>query len=425
MGRRPGTAAARAASFSLLGALCACTVLAPVPPVREQGYFPPAAGAAGTAAAGDAAPDGGACRPTAARPAAEQPACFADGLGLAMARVEARRRALLDDAREVVMLQTTYNALLYPFGAAAVYEKLRGAPNRNLLLPAVLGSALYGLLNSGIPERDKQYLQAASELLCSLAWHSQWLWLDDEVHDTRADSGSLDGVITRLSLALAAYESAWAGVALEAPGATVPAGALERAKTGAPAAPGNTTRAVLKRAQQQAAAADATLQQLQRLRTDLRRAAVSLSHDADLIHADLQRRLSERVPAPRTPQEVALALLEANRGLATAQSGTDTPQTMAPLVGPELLSGLNRPSQKAVRDLAAAQGASLYRAWRQARLWLADQADRQQQVRQAVTGLPCAPPTLARMGQAQRTPAPSPAAASSTSQTVTTGPLPP
>lgn len=427
MKRGPGDAARRiaerAAGCSLVAGLCACTLLAPVPPVRDQGYFPPATGAAATAAADHAAHEGDACRPSAGRPAAQQPACFAEGLGIAMARVEAGRRALLDNAREVVVLQTSYNALLYPFGAAAVYEKLRGAPNHNLLLPAVLGSALYGLLNSGIPERDKQYLQSAGELLCSLAWHGQWLWLEAEIHDDRASSASLDTVIARLSQALMAYESAWAGLALEAPGVIVPSGALERAKTGATAAPGNTTRAVLQRAQRQAAAADGTLQQLQRLRTELRRAAISLSHDADMINADLQRRLGERVPAPRTPQEVALALLEANRSLATGQAGEDTTPDMAPLVGPDLLSGLSRSSQKAVRDLAATQGAGLYRAWRQARLWLAEQADRRQQVRQAVAGLPCAPATLARMGQAQRTAVSSPTGASANSQAVTTRPL--
>ena len=163
--------------------LLSCTLLQPVPQADEKGFFGTTASkpAAAASAGSSTAPSEASTADCLSRGAALPAACFADGLGVVMDQTEAKRRALLNSAREVVNNQVAFNALLYPFGAAAVYEKLRGASNHNLLLPALLGSAAYGFMGAGIPEREKQYLQAANELQCSLAWHGQWLYLDSEI----------------------------------------------------------------------------------------------------------------------------------------------------------------------------------------------------------------------------------------------------
>ncbi len=194
---------ARLAAWGMLGALSACSSwVQPVPIPSDQGYFARGGviGRSTTAGAPAGQPASGAQaeRRTSEEPARcrirtradRDPACFADELGIEMDVQETRRRLLMTQASEAVNLQSLYNTMVYPFGAVAVYEKLRGAPNHKLLLPAVAGTAIYAMLNARIPDSDKLYLQTSAELQCSLMWHGQWLYLDQEINDTSAPAAS-------------------------------------------------------------------------------------------------------------------------------------------------------------------------------------------------------------------------------------------
>ncbi len=423
----------------VLAGLASCSVMQPIPKADGQGYFTtavPLIAMEATGEVGAAVPQR--CRSGAVE--ARDAACFADGLGIVMDRQEARRRGLLDMAREVVHTQVSFNSLLYPFGAIAVYEKLRGAPNHNLLLPAVIGTAAFGFLNSGIPEREKQYLQTAAELQCSLMWHGQWLYLVREINSSEVTTTVTEAVVSRsvgedparwasssrvehvftprslgqvtqdLSAAIRDFQTKRAGVvpALEGrPGSGTPAGALERVKEGNGSRGKNTTDGVSARLAQQAALARATLQDLKRLRGDVAAAAFHLSADTDQIHDVLQRRLTDKLPALKDPRAVAKELMDPNKSLgATAEAGDDAAALMDPLVPRELLSGLSMGSRKKLADLAANEGERLESAWTSAQSWLDRHAQRQLRVRNATAAMTCGDSTLVLQGKTPRSKTP-------------------
>lgn len=413
--------------------LSGCSILEPIPKSDGQGYF--GMGGAAKAEPGTA-PTTPPAQPTCTNGAvASNAACFADGLGLAMDRQETKRRELLGMAREVVHTQASFNALLYPFGAVAVYEKLRGAPNSNLLLPAVAGTAAYGFLGSGIPEREKQYLQTAMELQCSLAWHGQWLYLDRNVtghgsttteeetvtlerfakrnsdrtvqttstYRQRLVSGSLEDVTMDLADKLKIFQSernVLLGKLKGKPGSGAPAGALERVKGGNGTSGKNTTGAVDQRLRQQATLVRATLKGLESLRGEIASAAFRLTADADVIHGDLQRRLTDKLPALKDPHVVARELLDPNKSLAAkAEADEDAAGVMDSTMPSEALSGLSDTSRTAVASFGKKEGAGLETAWAVADAWLVKQSHRQAQALRAVKSMPCADSTLVQAGQ--------------------------
>ena len=403
--------------FAAAVGLTSCTWLAPIPKTDDQGFFSPSAAASAPLGAQDSRSiyeQRLACRDRAAPGLASE--CFAFGLGTMMDRQEARRRELLANAREVVNLQASYNALIYPFGAVAVYEKLRGAPNHSLLLPAVLGSAIYGLLNAGIPERDKQYLQAASELQCTLAWHGQWLYLDSEVNDAAGVPQTLAQIETTLTATLHAFHAKRAVLVTTLkgkPGSGAAAGALERVKSGGGTAGKDTTPQVRQWLGQQGKQAQATVMAVRQLRADMADAALRLSQDADQIRAELQRRVGEKLPALAVPKDVAEFLAAPNRPFATAQSGEDLSGFMDPVASSELLAGLDKASLKAVQVFASDWGAPLFEAWSRAQAWVDRQVARESQLRRATKVLVCANSTLSRMNETLRLPPLPPATAGS------------
>lgn len=441
-------------------ALSACSILEPIPKADSQGYFGAGTFTDATKKQPGTAPTTAPTYPTCANGAhASNAACFADGLGLTMDRQEAKRRELLGMAREVIHTQVSFNALLYPFGAVAIYEKLRGAANHNLLLPAVVGAAAYGVLGSGIPEREKHYLQTAMELQCSLVWHGQWLYLDrdvtghgsttteDEVvtleqftdrrsartiqttstYRQRLVSSSLEDVILNLAYRLSTFQKErinLLGMLKGRPGSAAAAGALEQVKQGS-ATPGkDRTANVDQRLRQQATLARATLNGLESLRGDIASAAFRLTADADVIQADLQRRLSDKVPALKDPRAVARELLDANKSLtAKAEADEDRAGLMDPTMPSEAISGLSETSRAAVVGFSKKQGAELEAAWAVADAWLVKQSQRQAQALRTVKSLPCAESTLA---QASETPRPKvPKSQSDKNSGAATSPLPP
>ncbi|MDR7269233.1 hypothetical protein J2X20_001862 [Pelomonas saccharophila] len=402
-----------AAAVSMVAALGACTLLQPTPAVDGQGLLSTwHASAAASAASGMSV----ATAPCLEDDSRLDPACFAFGMGAVWDRQETRRRDMLGGAREVVNLQSAYSTLMFPIGAAAVHEKLRGAPNRALLLPAVVGSAVYGMLGAGIPERDKIYIGAAGQMQCSLVWHGQWLYRQGEVAE-------IDRVLKRLDERLSWFQLLRTTLVLKGkgPGAG-PAGALEREKTAA-ASPGkDDSKAVLQKLDQQAQVARSTLQALRDLRRDIRRAVVSLSQDGDQIEALMIQALAEKRP-PLTafdPLKVGKALLDSSSKLAQLQGGEDAAPVMATLTAGDFAAGLSVLSINALGDFLAKAGAPLTVAWAEAQSLLNEQLLRTRQVVDAAEGLPCADSTLARM---KKLPAKTAVPAKPASDGTTTTPL--
>lgn len=416
--------------------LSACSILETIPKADGQGYF--GDGVVCTVPKTEA----GACPPTLSAPStctnggfASNASCFADGLGLAMDRQEAKRRELLGMARKVFHTQMSFNALLYPFGAVAVYEKLRGAPSRSLLLPAVVGAAAFGFLGAGIPKREKQYLQTAMELQCSLVWHGQWLYFDRDVtghgsttpeeetvtvknlterhsartiqttstYRQRLISGSLEDVSINLADRLKIFQAERSVLlsTLEGrPGSDAAAGALEQVKQGNGTSGQNATNAVDQRLRQQATLARATLKSLQSLRGEIASAAFRLTADADVIHANLQRRLSDKLPALKDPQVVTRELLDTNKSLVAKAEADDDPAGLMDSTMPsEALAGLSDSSRTAVANFGKKEGAGLEAAWTVTDAWLNKQSQRQTQALWAIKSLSCADTPLVQVGK--------------------------
>lgn len=423
-----------AALVSVFELSSCATWLTPVPEATDHGLFA-APHPSATVEADARSPEERAADCRQRVHAARNPACFADDLGVVMDKQEIRRRQVLGRASEVVNLQASYNTLIYPFGAIAVYEKLRGAPNRNLLLPAVVGTAIYAMLGAGIPDRDKLYVQTGGELLCSLTWHGQWLYLDNDITGgpsnrtvetttTREDQRgelrttvverrtdqqnvvaveSLEQEIKALTDSLSAFQKARGKLKLKGkPARQGAAGALERVKSPNVPQGKDTAALVAQRLAQQSAQARVTLQALRGLRQDIARAAQSLSEDGDQIMSDLQQRLGAKLPALTTPQAAAQALSDPNKNLAKAQAAEGAEALMDSVMPHDYLTGLDDASTLAVSELSSHTGVDLHSAWNRAQGWLDRQARREAQVRSAASGLPCSASTRTRMNETPR-----------------------
>ncbi len=114
---------------------------------------------------------------------------FHGGLGRAMWEMDLRRRQLVAQAAERTNIQATYNALLWPLGAFLIAKKIHD-PGWNTLDTAAFGVATYGLLGSGIPDRDKLYLKTAARMACTMVEFDADLYPSKEVQPT--DNGGLD-----------------------------------------------------------------------------------------------------------------------------------------------------------------------------------------------------------------------------------------
>ena len=217
------------AAFAGTLALAACSITQPVRLPSQGTLFAGGQAAAALAAAVPTASEGAAKASDEALLAAARslvdkadrpcrddeaaaPQCFAGGLGLAMDALDARRIELVGLAAQVSNGNATYNALLYPAGGVAIFEKLRGATNRNLLLPAVGAASLYGFMNSGVVDRERHYLRAAGELHCAIVRSASWLYPQSQIiadaraaHRPGVEVQALETVLDKLRGALAVF----------------------------------------------------------------------------------------------------------------------------------------------------------------------------------------------------------------------------
>lgn len=369
---RQPTRTATAAFIGLM--LGGCTITQPVPEVPTSGgYFTvqPAALAA-SATPLSVPPSTNLCLalPT-------LPACFADGLGETIEAVDRMRLEHLVRAREVSNGNATYNALLYPFGAAAVYEKLRGASNHSLLLPAVVAAAVYGYMNSGVPERERHYLRAAVALHCAVLRQGEWLYRRDEIEaDPSAYRRPPDLALERVMAELRTQSDAFATARIELQGklkaskqAPGPTGAIDRRKAGAGPAPAKDLRGdIMQRTQDQAQQARLALGALDDLRSSVRWAAWRLVNDVQALGMTVQKDLSEKVPPPKAPTVVARDFKTMANAL--AQAGEQDAELMDPVLPAALLKHADEATATATTTFGKDYGVKLAKAYFDAQRWV-------------------------------------------------------
>ncbi len=385
-------------------------------------------------------------QPTAARDCAEgklAPDCFAGGLGDAIDELDTRRVALVNLARDVSNGNAAYNASLYPAGAVAVFEKLRGATNRNLLAPAAAAAGLYGFVNSGVVDRERHYLRAAGELHCAIVRSGTWLYLKSDIQDTPArsryeawstwfylksdhldtpgrwvDATRLDVAVAHLREATVTFRSARVELLRKLePVAAVGAPALDsirqRAATAAGQARGGSAGqdqrdAIAQRTRRQLESALSVLEQVRALQAQVRGSGLRLRAEWVTIEQTFQSQLSERVALPVAPEKVATELLARTNAMIRAQGEAVSDRAGADELDPAfpaaLRNGVSAKTRPALQEFAANQGVKLAEARDNAQAWLDDHALHAARVDAEVRALGCKetlPPVPVRTVAAQ------------------------
>lgn len=201
-------------TFVLGAALAGCTILAPIQtPVHDRRF---ALDIKDTEEVPCVDPDDGRSRLCTAKVKESLDEYYGD-LGRAMWETDLRRRRLVAMGVEKAQLANVYNALLWPLGAYFITKKIHH-PEWSTLDTAAVATATYGVLNSGIPERDKLYLRAASRMACAMVVFEPYMYRVDRVEKQPKDKSNdqevlevrtrqFDWAIGKSGSAMQAYET--------------------------------------------------------------------------------------------------------------------------------------------------------------------------------------------------------------------------
>lgn len=398
--------------------LAGCGVLNPVPePALDAGLLPsglrlPPDVMAGQATLGSkAATSTGGPNGTAANagPCASA-GDYVGGLGLAICSVDASRLDLQRRGAEVVNGQVNFNAMQWPLGAAAVFEKLRGAPNRALLLPAVMAAGAYGFVTSGIPERQAIYLAASRQLACAVVAAGPDLYFQHEI-DTRVGAPlqsppPLRQALVQLEIQINETVRARThllAVARPRPGVAGKAATPKSANTfdlwqpkpngGRAAQPGADSREQLRR--ETAARLALAREQLDLGGKLLRRLdsgapAAALLARAARIDADLQKALAAKAPLPAEPASTARRFIaQVPLSLQGAADDAAAPDPMDPALPDGVADGLDAGSQQALRDYQTQHAASLLQRTLAVAAWMARHRSARSDITDTLTAAGC------------------------------------
>ena len=410
LGRKMSRQAHSTAALAGTLALAACSIIQPVRLPSHGALFAGGQASAALAAAGPTAGEGAAKASdeallAAARALVEKadrpcrgdsaagPQCFAGGLGVAMDALDARRIELLGLAAQVSNGNATYNALLYPAGGVAVFEKLRGATNRNLLLPAVGAASLYGFMNSGVVDRERHYLRAAGELHCAILRSASWLYPQSQIvasaHTAErsvADDQSLETVLDDLRTEQSRFAKKRVKLLGELqPVAAVPArvadnsvnarldAATGRARGGS--AGSDSRQDIHQRTRRQLESAQAVLEELRALRARIAESGLRLRAQATALEQDFQRQLSERVAQPTAPDKVGKEISAMTTAMLKLQADASrparaSPEELDPVFPPTLEKGISVLTRSKLQDFAENYGVALASARESAQAWL-------------------------------------------------------
>lgn len=323
---------------------------------------------------------------------AAAPQCFAGGLGLAMDALDARRIELVGLAAQVSNGNATYNALLYPAGGVAVFEKLRGATNRNLLLPAVAAASLYGFMNSGVVDRERHYLRAAGELHCAILRSASWLYPQSQIVAPARATGRPDTDVQALQSVLDALrtaQSTFAQKRVKLQGELKPVAAVgpvdkdsvsnrldAAAGRGRAGSAGSDSRQdIHQRTRRQLETAHAVLEELRALRARIAESGLRLRVQFTALEQDFQRQLSERVGQPASPDKVGKEISALASAMVTLQAGSSrlaraSPEELDPVFPPALEKGISAQSRPKLQEFAEDHGVALASARENAQAWL-------------------------------------------------------
>ena len=351
------------------------------------------------------------------------PGCFAGGLGNAIDDLDERSIQLSHLAASVTNGNATYNALLYPLGAGAIYEKLRGAPNRNLLLPAVAAAALYGYVNSGVPDRERHYLRTALELQCAIGRSVGVLYPTSLItvgkHHRSYDS--LDGKISALRIAIRTFSTDRVNLTKlqPKPGNRPPvlglldrrlAEAQGRSLTGTV---GKDTRAEIeRRVRTQLEYARSVLDRITDVRNEIESSGSRLRSEWIEIEQEAQRMLSERVPLPISPTQVAKDFRSNIVLTAQGEEARPSNDDLDPVFSVASRDGLDKKSAEILDKFSADDATPLAEAREAIESWLGDHAKKKARVDEDTRRSGCAdriPPVQIRVNTSASTPAQKPA----------------
>lgn len=425
-----------------LALLGGCTIMQPIQTPADDRRFPqPVTRTDGSAPCVNPELEGLECRPM-----PEKLNELHGDLPRAIWEMDERRRQLVAQGVERTNVNSTYNALLWPLGAFFVAKALR-EPNWNVRDLAAVGIGSYGLLNSGIPERDQLYLRTAKRMHCALVVADAGLYRSDAVVRNRDEERAtalggpwcqfqrteprlmpLESVMAQLKVSGGDYGRRLAdvlpGLALRSSGA--PAASLDAVERrrhevlgrgtgqGGSSVTKEALPALEKALRRNLANAQALLAQLQMQHDSLADAGSRLRQQRSFMEMALAQGLSERTPALLQPQEVARQVLAALKqqtepGAGTAQSekvsGVDAAPSMA-----TLLAALTPDSRSAVAALLRCEGAVLGQSMDEARLWLQRHEKRVQRAINDAAERGCQDGTLAQFAASLAPAASAPAA---------------
>ncbi|MDR7377113.1 hypothetical protein J2X19_001771 [Rhodoferax ferrireducens] len=135
------------------------------------------------------------------------------GLGREIWQTDLKRRNLALLGAKRTNEVSFFNGMLWPIGGAVALSAVNN-PSASLLRNfAAFSLAAYGLMNSGIPGRDKLYLEAARRMACAMALASSDLYLKSDIEDgatvrrLASSQDTLEQTMLRLQGALENYDS--------------------------------------------------------------------------------------------------------------------------------------------------------------------------------------------------------------------------
>ena len=248
---------------------------------------------------------------------------FHGGLGRALWEMDLRRRELVGKASEHTNSHAAYNALLWPLGALLVAKKVR-KPEWDTVDAVAIGAATYGLLGSGIPDRDKLYLRSAARMACTMLEFDAELYPAATVRNAPGHDGfgigdaALYSRVSRLEQLLTDFKAARDRLLTEwelvKPSPTIPAtgntaaqqarlDALRRASDGAPTKSKDPIGDFVFETDRLVADAQRQLDSANRLLTALDASGARLRLLRSRIEGALVQALNDRTPTLSTLQE--------------------------------------------------------------------------------------------------------------------------
>ncbi|MBX3606944.1 MAG: hypothetical protein KF788_16825 [Piscinibacter sp.] len=341
----------------------------------------------------------------------------AGGLALALWQLDERRRELNGYVIDQGNLTSTYNALLWPVGAHLINKKYRDR-SWSVRDAVAIAIASYGLLNSGVSERDRLYLDASQQMLCVWVTAQADLYPDEDVRTgpPTGDLKALNTAIVGLENAVAHFDSGRRGVLLkiqrkpeEAPaGNWVDKRRREAVGRGAAAQPpgDDPAQSFSDATQAMLSAGRSELQRLRDAQTRILGAAGAVRLKRTRIESALVRAISQRVEL-KNPFDVAREIgsvieqkLAAEKrqqdSLASAESGRRAPPE-AWFPTPDRIRALKDPEP--VRAFWGHEVDILEGKRQDARQWLADDAQRAKEASTLAREIGCEGGSLAAFAE--------------------------